>query len=225
MKFDINVSFQVFSLFSPCSFYCQFHSVPIYSILSKLKLQFSGYVLILSWRFYFEVFYFVFFKSSHDKTSFRYWPFICFFQQRGPSSWDTVLICVWWSFVSIVSFSTFLASFALLLQAGLEKVHYWKRSTFYFDSIIFLSLLLDVARLSVSTISFLAQLNSEILCLWMEMALSLELTDTFYLQVLSQQVSCVLWSFCLLFLVTPCLIVAVQSCMSKFQFRKIIRKQ
>ena len=42
--------------------------------------------------------------------------------------------------------------------------------------------------------------------------LSLELTDTFYLQVLVKQISCINL-FVFLFLVTPCLVVAVQPCM------------
>ena len=53
------------------------------------------------------------------------------------------------------------------------------------DCMIFLSPFLHVTRMSMSTVSFLAQLESEIICLlnaflWRIMALSLELTDTFY---------------------------------------------
>ena len=67
---------------------------------------------------------------------------------------------------------------------------------------IFLSTFLEVIRMSTSTASFLAQLGSGILCLqncflWpmTKMALSLELIVIFYLQVLSKQLSHMLFIF------------------------------
>ena len=53
------------------------------------------------------------------------------------------------------------------------------------------------------------------------MALSLELTDTFYLYVHSKQISCMFQSFVVfLFLLTPCLVAAVQTCMKRMSFFK-----
>ena len=84
---------------------------------------------------------------------------------------------------------------------------------------IFLSLFLDVARVSMSTIFFLAQLDFGILCLqnaffWpmIYMTLNLDVILTFYLFP-SKQLSYmhfIFFFFRFLFLVTPCLLVAVQ---------------
>ena len=70
------------------------------------------------------------------------------------------------------------------------------------DCVIFLSQLPDVIRMSTPTVSFLAQLDSGILCLqnsffrlMISVALSLELTSIFYLQALSKQIQSILKSF------------------------------
>ena len=93
--------------------------------------------------------------------------------------------------------------------------YYRGRSTRYSDQ---LHPPLDATRMSMSTVSFLAQLDSGIRSLRMLTFdledLSLELIDVFSKQIscISQQQIC-FKVFVLLFFVTPCLIVAIQSCM------------
>ena len=72
---------------------------------------------------------------------------------------------------------------------------------------IFLSPFLDVTRMSMSAVSFFARLNSSILCL--ENAFLTSFNCRFFLNRFS--VCCNL--FCTSFLVTPCLVAAVQPCM------------
>ena len=73
------------------------------------------------------------------------------------------------------------------------------KSTCYSNCMIFLSSFLDATRMSMSTVFFLAQLGSGIISLhnaffWhmILVDLSLELTDIFYLQILSKQIFCML---------------------------------
>ena len=85
-----------------------------------------------------------------------------------------------------------------------------------------MSSFLHVIRMPMLTVSFLSQLYSGILylenvflCPKIQMDLSLELADNFYLQVLSKRLSCILFIFLLLFPVTMWLVVTVQPCMEK----------
>ena len=89
------------------------------------------------------------------------------------------------------------------------------------DCMFFLSLFLVVARMSISTTSFIKQLFSGIFCfgnlnafLWSmiwKASLGLELIKTFLLQFFLNKFFYVL--SCFVLLVTPCLIKAVQPCM------------
>ena len=74
------------------------------------------------------------------------------------------------------------------------------------DHMIFLSPFLDVTRISMSTVLFLAQLGCRILCLknvflWpmIYMVFNLELIDIFWMQVLVKQISCMPQIFCVSF--------------------------
>ena len=88
------------------------------------------------------------------------------------------------------------------------------------DCMIFLSPFLDVTRMSMSTVPFLAQLDSGILGLWnaflcpmILVALSLELTDIFNCRFFLIRFLVCFNLFVLLFLVIPCLVVTVRPCM------------
>ena len=77
------------------------------------------------------------------------------------------------------------------------------------DCTIFLSPFLDVTRMSMSTVSFLTQLGSGILCLWnaflcptILLALTLELTNTFNCRFFLNRFPVWFNLFVLLFLVT-----------------------
>ena len=93
------------------------------------------------------------------------------------------------------------------------------RATRYSDRLhVFLSPLIDVKRISMSTRSFLAQLDSGILCQWNCFSLTYDL-DGFKSRInrhlltvgsFEKDFLYGLIFFLLLFLVTPCLVVAVQ---------------
>ena len=93
-----------------------------------------------------------------------------------------------------------------------------------------MSSFLHVIRMPMLTVSFLSQLYSGILylenvflCPKIQMDLSLEIADNFYLQVLSKRLSCILFIFLLLFPVTLWLVVTVQPCMEKTSIKNMQR--
>ena len=95
------------------------------------------------------------------------------------------------------------------------------------DCMIFLSPIVDVTWMSMPTVSFLTQLDSGILCLYNAflwtmtlVALHLELTDTFNCRFFLNRFPICCNPFVLLFLVTPCPVVAVQLCMEWITIKK-----
>ena len=96
------------------------------------------------------------------------------------------------------------------------------KSTRYSDRLCVFSVIITRCyEDSILTVSFLAQLDSGILCPYnafllpiISLALSLELSDTFFCRFCLNRFPVCFNPFVLLFLVTPCLIVvAVQPCM------------
>ena len=78
----------------------------------------------------------------------------------------------------------------------------------------FLSPFPDVTRTSMSTVFLLAQLDSMLsFDQWSKCFLSLELTDTFKCTFVLDRFPVYFNLFVLLFLIIPCLVVTVQSCM------------
>ena len=104
---------------------------------------------------------------------------------------------------------------------------YWSSSFHYVNRLmIFVSSLLDVLRMSVSAISFLALVDSNFFLPVELFSLTYDLTgfksiDTFFLCVFSKQVSPICFSFFLaLSLVNSCPLAAVQPCQNYTPIKK-----